>query len=195
LSSKNNKVISWVKTLNAEIDSTISSTTTKSLFAPIDNNDEYLFCGKTGSIIECIDCKNYLSCFDQHCEIDNEKYKIDYVVSKLGFDVFVMIDDNFWHGLGLSNEQINNPKSGIERMISEICFRDNYFNEHCKSEKIPLVRFSTREISLFASARSEILYPYFSCGPKRKLKKFFDLYTNSIDLLFSNIFNKEEIKK
>jgi hypothetical protein len=182
---KNEKVISWINILDEDIREPFK----KRVFFDFDaeqQQENVLFCGKAGDFSLCKDCNDFSKCYDNHCNINDDNYKIDYVVPQN--NIYVMIDDDFWHGLTLSEEDLNNPSSQIDIMITEIYLRDQYFNEHCKSKKLPLVRFSARDISLFTMSRVESIVPYFWCGPKRKVEKFFKLYSTSVSNLINNIF-------
>jgi hypothetical protein len=150
---------------------------------------QVLFCGKEGSIEICSECKNYSECYDQHCVAGGNNYAIDIISTKLGFNVYVMIDDDFWHGLTRNMDLINNPQSEIDALISQVYFRDSVFNNECKKKNILLVRFSARDISLFLMLRKQELIPYFATGPKTKIKKFFKMLNSSISL-----FGEETLK-
>jgi hypothetical protein len=186
LSKSDNKVISWIKILDEDI----QEPSKKRVFFDFEQQQaNVLFCGKTGDFSLCKDCKDFSKCYDDHCNINDDNYKVDYIVPEN--NILVMIDDDFWHGLSLSEEELKSPKSQIEAMITEIYLRDQYFNEHCRSKKLPLVRFSVREISLFTMSRTDSVVPYFHCGPKRKVEKFFKLYSTSVANLIDNIFKTE----
>lgn len=176
--SSENKTISWIKNLNIELD----GDKPKISFIAED------FKKACGSSADCNSCPKYRNCYDFHCNVSDEKYHIDYIVSKLGYDVLVMIDDVFWHGLNRSEESISSPETVKDKLISEIFFRDKYFNKFCEEKNVPLVRFSSEDVSLFVMSRIELIEPHFTCGPKRKLKKFFDLYTKALDKFFGEIF-------
>ena len=193
------KVISWSKNLNAELDANeffdkaqgVRQFVRDSLVSQ--NVESELFCGASGTFEDkCKVCNKFSICYDQHCIIDEHNYKIDFVIKKFGFDLFVMIDDDFWHGLLRPLELLKNPQCELDNIVSEVFFRDKYFNEHCKEKNIPLVRFSSRDLSLFFMSRIDHIAPRFSCGPKRKLSKFFKLYMNAFDLFFGELFTIEK---
>lgn len=182
--------ISWIKNLNADL------TTNQPVDNPFNRVSEeahsYVFCGKEGTIEQCKKCEQYNSCFDQHCSFSDDRYYIDYSIPEkiVGTELFIMIDDIFWHGLSHPEEILKNPETDIDLLISQIFSRDKFFNEHCLKNKIPLIRFSSREVSLFLMNRTDSIIPYFISGSKIKTKKFISLLGSSIDTFVKNVFGE-----
>lgn len=156
------------------------------------NYNSTLFCGVEGNVETCSKCKKYSKCYDQHCVINDKQYYVDYFLekSKIGFDSFVMIDDDFWHALLRPQKLINNPESKIDSLVSQIYFRDSVFNDHCVKNKISLIRFSSQDVSLFMMHRIDKVVPYFF-SVKSKAKKFFSILGSSIDLFTKNVFGEK----
>ena len=183
--------ISWTKNLNADLTSEQQPTIIE---PPSTIELSYVFCGKEGTIEQCKKCLQYESCFDQHCSIADDRYYIDYSISEsiVGTELFVMIDDIFWHGLSHPIELIENPETDVDFLISQIYTRDKFFNEHCIKNKVPLIRFSSRAVSLFLMNRSDSIVPHFTSGSKVKVKKFISLLGTSIDSFIKNVFGDDE---